>query len=906
MTTPQAGITHDVVIHVNTATFCGLVIKDFTYRANIAPSFVPRFAIGDVKGIDRARWRSWMQSRFDGGAGQYYWGSSASTNKFAESSQIDIGYPFTTRFEQRGAGPQVTVNVDTYEDIDYAAIGDVSPAVIPRATSGISNNMVSLWRDDGMKNLTKRMWVIEQSNAPHAWVTKGLMVYTSIAEPLAWSNPSLAGMYDKLTGVWKVVATWPGNDDQPIITHAVKFSSVMVVAITGSGNPQMVVYGATGTAGANPSTFYNPQYSTGAYKLAVYDDKLWRTWLGNAAYLNPVQKAATSMGIEHSLIPAVWSDYLPIGDVGTKIVNTCTYNGKLYFGKEDGLWVYDAGVIYQVSAFHDERDVQNFSMMFEHRGYLYFNIRAQVLRLSSTGLIERIQTPVTKGAILSGAGLGSEVYWLHAHGDTGEQVACWVHNPDFGGTRQWWSHSEIAGPTRYKPTSIAAAAGMLWISPMSNTTGYTSLSHLCPIVAADRVTPPMYSGGVEFPFREPYMITSQNDFGLPNLEKLLNAVVVDYQLYSMEDAVDVYYLIGEELGERNALKYMYSVGPGYASDYTLSTVTNSLSQPGDSIAVSLGNRTGILLGFLRPPTGFKWFMHQADGGTPPIGLYDYFPEAASGPEALGGGYGAGVPFYQKRRSWHKVYNEDTGAIIDERRYYGPDWAYTEYQTPGVREIVKNQFKKGAINWISHTPQEIVAAYGNGFDIDDVSKGLRYFWLAISAGADRTTNARHVEAADDNPGIFLATAQWHLLGSIEGAADYAYSKKILSFPDNTSAKSIFLKFVFRCGPVSRPELRRYEIEWMPWPSNLEVHNFNVVAADGMEILNMTVENSAMWVQKTLWSLAASGSSYVCEVPWPEVHTIRAVVSLLDPGAFPPVLYYGKGNISTEIPIRLDEV
>ena len=70
MTTPEAGVTHHVVFHLNDTLTCGIPVKPFTYRVRTAPTFIPRFSQGSPKGVDKTRWKSYIQARFDGGAGQ--------------------------------------------------------------------------------------------------------------------------------------------------------------------------------------------------------------------------------------------------------------------------------------------------------------------------------------------------------------------------------------------------------------------------------------------------------------------------------------------------------------------------------------------------------------------------------------------------------------------------------------------------------------------------------------------------------------------------------------------------------------------------------------------------------------------------------------------------------------------
>src|SRR3990167_13699 len=87
----RVGETHDIVVHLDTMNAVGFIVKPRTYHIASAPTFVPRMAIGDPRGIDYSLWRSFVQDDFSGGAGQYNYHGDMGNNRYAESSLLDIG-----------------------------------------------------------------------------------------------------------------------------------------------------------------------------------------------------------------------------------------------------------------------------------------------------------------------------------------------------------------------------------------------------------------------------------------------------------------------------------------------------------------------------------------------------------------------------------------------------------------------------------------------------------------------------------------------------------------------------------------------------------------------------------------------------------------------------------------------
>ena len=143
---------------------------------------------------------------------------------------------------------------------------------------------------------------------------------------------------------------------------------------------------------------YTPAYNTTAKKLAVYDNKLWRSQGGQVAAYTPVKDTT-----------GTWTDFYTPGDQGVDVNNMAKAYGKLYIGKEDSLEVFDAGRVYQIQSFRQYRDENNFNVMIEHRGELYFNVRNVMYRLTGGGTIEKLAIPAFEGVYTDAASQGSEL-----------------------------------------------------------------------------------------------------------------------------------------------------------------------------------------------------------------------------------------------------------------------------------------------------------------------------------------------------------------------------------------------------------------------------------------------------------------------------------------------------------------
>ena len=259
----KAGVTHDLVVHVNDSVTLGLAVSPGTYRVTPAPTFLPRFAVGDPKGIDRGRWKSWIQDRWDGGAGQLHYSGATGNNRFAESHLIDIGLPTTTL--------PAHVIVESVEEQHDINAGAAVAALLPRATTA-DTPLATLFTQ------VHKVFVHEHSNRPLMLHNRAAVLYTNITGTDVFLDGAESARVDALTGKWTVQHTQLPN----VVLSAVRFSGVTAAAFGLAGD----TIGAFGDNGGirlfgaavenTAAKWYSPVYSTNADRLGIYDNKLWR------------------------------------------------------------------------------------------------------------------------------------------------------------------------------------------------------------------------------------------------------------------------------------------------------------------------------------------------------------------------------------------------------------------------------------------------------------------------------------------------------------------------------------------------------------------------------------------------------------------------------------------------------
>jgi hypothetical protein len=148
--------------------------------------------------------------------------------------------------------------------------------------------------------------------------------------------------------------------------------------------------------------------------------------------------------------------------------------------------------------------------------------------------------------------------------------------------------------------------------------------------------------------------------------------------------------------------------------------------------------------------------------------------------------------------------------------------------------------------------------------------------------------------------------WEFLGTIGPDPDIQKNQKTLSFPENVTSKRIGLKFEFLGTEFTLPAMHRYEVEYLPLQNDAETADMVVTAADGVQLRDITaVENSGRWIATSIHSMGGSAIPHVVALPWPEVHTIRALITISEPGIVVPFLKT-RDFPGTEIPIHIEEV
>ncbi|GAG03784.1 unnamed protein product, partial [marine sediment metagenome] len=232
------------------------------------------------------------------------------------------------------------------------------------------------------------------------------------------------------------------------------------------------------------------------------------------------------------------------------------------------LQVYDAGRVYEIENYRQERDPNNFKLLVAHRGAMYYNIRQKIYRLTAASTIERLDTPIFEGFVLSGASVGNELHYMVR--TPGGYTKTYVFNPETGGTREWFNTQSIGHVGSRTPSSIAAAFGQVWVAPMTLTAANNS-TYLAPVIAVNKILPPVVLTSPYFMRTHSYLITSMLDMGYPDLNKLWNRVVVDYDLQSWQDRIDAYYTT--EFKRSQVLVVAADDGAGGYNDWT-KTVTD--------------------------------------------------------------------------------------------------------------------------------------------------------------------------------------------------------------------------------------------------------------------------------------------------------------------------------------------
>lgn len=503
---PIVGASHDIVIHVNSTVRCGVICWPGSYRIGHMSGLLPRISEGDPTGQDTTLWSSFVQQSFFQGAGQYAWSSQHANGAFAESRLFDIGRPVTIDDVVLKYDPSWSYGTN------LAPTGQLQVAVMPYAMTAA---------DVFASRFTAQypIFLLEMSQNPHIVHNTQAIVYTSHAQGRTWiaglNSPSVTG----LTGVWAKVSAF-ASMPSPVVS-VTEYSGILAMAsqdrLIRLWGPVRDTVSAGGpvTDTLNP-VVYKPSWSTFADRLAVYDEKLWRAEAGRVAYYSPSDNTAP------------WSEYYSPHRVDIPINNICEFGGRLFFGYEDCLAVFDQGTVYIIQSFAQQRDSANFKLMINHYGALYFNIQGRLYRYTGAGVIELIRTPIFTNNIVSGVSLDDELIFIVA-GAGVYQV--WIYNADSGGVNMWFdklraTDVDIPLAAADTPNFISALRGRVFIAPMYITGSVLPATTLkTPVLAVSRYpsTDARKFGGAQ-------LTMSSLDMGRPSVDKQYNRIVVDHRM----------------------------------------------------------------------------------------------------------------------------------------------------------------------------------------------------------------------------------------------------------------------------------------------------------------------------------------------------------------------------------------
>jgi len=180
------------------------------------------------------------------------------------------------------------------------------------------------------------------------------------------------------------------------------------------------------------------------------------------------------------------------------------------------------------------------------------------------------------------------------------------------------------------------------------------------------------------------------------------------------------------------------------------------------------------------------------------------------------------------------------------------------------------------------------------------ESLYWFRFPYSGGASRTLTVSNVEGIAVDGEAY----DWTTLGSVSLGTPLRKAQYAYPLPEDTQGKYIAVRFRLPGGAL----VSDVQVEHLPILPPLDVIDFGIVAVDNIERLDMVLENSAQFIQASLFSMSKAGLLYTAQLPWPPptAHTIKARVSLQEPGVHVPVLAYNNTCPGATMSVRLDEM
>jgi len=792
MATPRAGVTHDIVVHVNDSQLVGLVVRPMSYRVSTVPKFAPQFTVGNVTAADK----SWLRSfkfTFERGEGVQLVNDPSQTKQYAW-------------------GAMVTVSPE----------GAIMPSIVPVQTS--SHNATPVLTSQGIKR-----FMFTMSGAPRLLEeASGLFAFTGYKWVASHTNQ------------FGIDLTKPANS-------AVMHSGVAMMAFDQSG---IIAYGKTGgnkAARAYIPMFGNSQPIAFNYSrvnlLYNYDKRLWKTLGCQIAHWDVAQSK--------------WSSWVDVGEATTDVLASETFIGRKFFGKADGLWVFDAGRVYQVEDYATEAGERNFKLMVAYRGALYYNIGLRLFRYTAGGAIE--QLPWSGGEIKKGnPGLG--VLLIHAVDKTTGSDGLWSFSPDTGAFTQVLNSSYIqykpeasAGiPTHWELFEFAPADDipLLWLGPATvrgPTVAAQADARVVCFKSGDVLWDEQYENqavSVSRGMTPPVVLTPAANLGTPGETKLLHRVKAYYKLYS-PSTIKIYGKSGEIPKELQTLIF------GGVDD------------------------AGVIYDESAAP-GFIWTTINLDAYIV-AGAGDVFTK------------------WVVAGSWNPLH------YWQPMEYYSATgWKTLPLTTEPAWK--RDYVWRGAITAAWEAPSDwvpqVIAAY---------SATAAYY---VRWQFQKSTDPPVIPDYAHFYGVWLAyvkslTSGYTLLGTI---SDEAKTEAVIDVDPPLQGQLFCFLIEFLPAELRRPEVTALEIEYTtPESDKLQVGAM-IVGTQPIQLLNRDVENSAAWIAATLFSVWQAGKPFPVQLPFPfpTAHTRNMVITLQPPGAAVPILAYEHSFVGAEYSIVLREI
>jgi hypothetical protein len=866
MSDPIVPTSHDAILHMGD-THLGILFKPYTFRMSYQPDFIGRLTTGDPSGVDAAPWRMFTQQSFHQGAGQYLWSSPNANAGYAESKGMVVGMP------NNMAGILMREEPAWSFGQNQSPMGhiqtDIWPMTATAATSGYGTFATSL-----------PISLFEWSNRPLIVHNRGAYAFTGADWP-----STLRGVFHKVANF-----TFP----VPAI-NVVQFSNILIAAAGASG---LMNYPQNNSLGV-----YTPRYSTSAFKVGVYDQKLWRTDGHKVSYLNPA----------FATTDAQWSTPFDVGEAAIPITNMKEYAGRLYFGKADGLYVFDAGRIYKIQDYAQAYDDSNFKLMETLQGALYYNVSNELNRITGSGVIERLRTPWLPDDIVAGGTGDNELYLLAADYSI-NRSNLWIFNPETGGIRNWLAHG-VGASTGLIPSFVGALRGQVFMAPYQMT-GEASYLDKMPIAMADRRYLYRNQDNSLWHGINGELITSSFDFGLPNYQKQFNKLEVKLQQGS-NWSTDVYY--GDLYSMVSKTAATPAIPPPDWGGYLPTGVSNF------GIETRSRNLAGI--GWVDPYGVYPVFANY--GTSSKGGVATSYPRTD-----LGVTYPLGIPDDSTKFNLvikcavHTKYeqlqlrfkNYDVALSLGTN----PSCWTLNYRAPKVMVSTAISWTgdfidQSLLSWIpkssSNSPASLVVALNSVPNFGAFSNQYVVHVWEHSAWNSGNALAR-VEILDGawvSPTIMGQAAllgrpsqgggmawSWNYLGNCLGEQQ----KFELDFPKDLRSENMILRFQPRqLAPTNLPwELASFGIQYQPVGKAYRQWDGTVVAAKNIELNNLEKESNYDNIMLTMNSLLGSRLPAVVELPFPSHETVWARVSLAEQGIVPPFPDEG----GCEIPIKITEL